>query len=406
MHCPRVMSRRLATGTLAVVACGLLALSAGAARAQVLQAIDDAFPVPYGTALTVEAFGVLDNDLLDGEPAGENGATAELVSDVSHGVLALGSDGSFSYTPGPGFDGSDGFVYRAVFGSVSSEATVVLSACGGGPQVFTCWKQAAFLALAAELGHPSFHEGFEDDGAWGAARSPYTLPQVVSRGVSWRANDFDATHTDPPDAPPDPGPNEITTGPGAARSGAWGVFDPDHGYAWGTAAACDVDTPAAHCLFHDGVTLARVPGGSPLFGAGAYVSGTYGANVSFVLDGDVASPVGGGSIGVGGDVFFGVIDAGPTGWNEIQLRELDGKIGQALLIFADDFTVLAEAAPAVPGPSAAGRVALGALLCAAAAWSLGRGRAGAGCPKKGARCPDRSRGDAAGAPRRWWRVGT
>ena len=37
---------------------------------------------------------------------------------------------------------------------------------------------------------------------------------------------------------------------------------------------------------------------------------------------------------------FGVIDAGPTGWNEIQFRELDGKVGQELLIFGDDFTVL------------------------------------------------------------------
>jgi hypothetical protein len=45
-----------------------------------------------------------------------------------------------------------------------------------------------------------------------------------------------------------------------------------------------------------------------------------------------------------------VIDAGPTGWNDIQFREIDGKIGQALYLFGDDFTVLSTGLePSTPG---------------------------------------------------------
>ena len=84
-------------------------------------------------------------------------------------------DGSFTYVPGASFDGTDTFVYRAVFGTVSDQATVTLTACEGGPQVFSCWKEAAFLAKAASFGHPSFEEGFEDDAVWGLARSPNTI---------------------------------------------------------------------------------------------------------------------------------------------------------------------------------------------------------------------------------------
>jgi hypothetical protein len=258
----------------------LAVANAGPAYAQVLLAEDDSYEVPFGETLVIEAFGVLDNDTLDGEAAGENGATVELVTDVNHGTLALSPDGSFSYMPGASFDGTDSFVYRAVFSPASDEATVTLTACAGGPQIFTCWKEAAFLAKAAALGHPSFREGFENDVVWGLARSPNTQPSVSSRGFKWRANDFDPTHV------PLPPPNEITTGSGAATTGQWGVFDPEHGYATGTSFQCDVDIPPAHCLFHDGFTISRGAGSSPLYGAGGFFDGTSGANVAIVLDGD------------------------------------------------------------------------------------------------------------------------
>ena len=96
-----------------LVICVCLVSIGAPAFAQVLVANDDTFAIPYDLSLDVEAFGVLDNDELDDENAGEGGATAQLVSDVSHGTLALASDGSFTYSIGPSFDGSDSFVYRA-----------------------------------------------------------------------------------------------------------------------------------------------------------------------------------------------------------------------------------------------------------------------------------------------------
>jgi hypothetical protein len=293
---------------------------------------------------------------------------------VSHGTLALSADGAFSYTPGASFDGSDAFVYRAVFGAVSDEATVTLSACAGGPQVFTCWKEAAFLAKAAALGHPSFSEGFEDDALWGLARSPITVPSVRSRGFEWRANDFDLSHVDPPQPPPPP-PNEITTGSGPARTGQWGLFDLEHGYATGIPVQCDVDGPPLHCLYHDGFTIKREAGSSPLYGAGGYFTGTFGANVAIVLDGAWQNPIGGGKLSGGGHQFFGVIDAGPLGFTEVQFRETDGKVGQALFIFGDDFTLLAQPAVRVPALDAPGVVILGLLLAVAGGVTLRRSHA-------------------------------
>jgi hypothetical protein len=340
--------------------------SAGSAHAQVLLAEGDNYHVPFGQTLVVEKFGVLDNDTLNDEAAGENGATVELVSGVNHGTLMLSDDGSFRYLPGLSFEGADSFVYRAVFGAVSDEATVTLSACAGGPQIFTCWKEAEFLAKAAALGYPSFEESFEDDSDWGVARYPATIETVSSRGFEWRANDFDSTHFDPPPALP-PLPNKITTGPGPASTGDWGIFDIEHGYATGTEIQCDIDAPDDHCLYHDGWTVRREAGSDPFYGAGGYITGTYGANVAIIVDGDLMNPIGGGKLASGGHQFFGVIDAGPDGFSEVQFRETDGKIGQALFIWADDFTLLAEPTlpapvPALGAPGVAGLVLLLALI--------------------------------------------
>lgn len=351
----RVLRWRDAVLVWAVLA---VALASGPAFAQVLTAEDDAFSVQSNEPLVVETFGVLDNDLLDDETAGENGATSELVVDVIHGTLSFGSDGSFTYSPGASFDGLDSFVYRAVFSGVSDTATVTLSACEGGPQIFTCWKEGAFLAKAAEFGHPSFFEGFEDDAVWGAARLPIEVAKVSSRGLEWRANDFDSTHTDPPQPPPPP-PNDITTGSGPARSGQWGFFDFSHGYAVGTAAVCDIEMPEDHCLYHDGFTIRREPGSAPLFGAGGWFTGTYGAEVALVLDGDWQNPIGGEPLVGGPNRFLGVIDAGPTGFMEIQFRETAGKVGQKFLIFADDFLLLSAPNVAVPALGARGLMVLG-----------------------------------------------
>lgn len=71
---------------------------------------------------------VTDGVLLnDGDPDGDY-KTALLVSQPTHGTLAFTADGGFTYTPDPGFVGSDSFTYRANDGERQSDvATVVIN---------------------------------------------------------------------------------------------------------------------------------------------------------------------------------------------------------------------------------------------------------------------------------------
>jgi len=102
-------------------------------------AVDDAYFVQADTSLMVgAAAGVLDNDVdVDMDPL-----DAQLVSDVSHGVLSLALDGSFDYTPAAGFSGSDAFVYRAFDGfSLSNLASVSITVTGiPGDELEAHWR--------------------------------------------------------------------------------------------------------------------------------------------------------------------------------------------------------------------------------------------------------------------------
>jgi hypothetical protein len=75
-----------------------------------VQAADDFYTTDEDTTLTVEAPGVLENDI----DVDDNLQTASLVTDVQHGSLSLLGDGSFIYIPDPDFFGTDSFVYRLV----------------------------------------------------------------------------------------------------------------------------------------------------------------------------------------------------------------------------------------------------------------------------------------------------
>lgn len=72
-------------------------------------AADDSYSVAGGQELTVPAPGVLGNDSdPDGDPL-----VAAIDSGPSHGTLTLSGDGSFAYSPSPGFSGNDSFAYTA-----------------------------------------------------------------------------------------------------------------------------------------------------------------------------------------------------------------------------------------------------------------------------------------------------
>ena len=71
-------------------------------------AVADAYSTLVDTPLSVAAPGVLGNDLQRGAAS----MTAVLDAGAASGALSLNSDGSFSYTPGSGFSGSDSFAYH------------------------------------------------------------------------------------------------------------------------------------------------------------------------------------------------------------------------------------------------------------------------------------------------------
>jgi VCBS repeat len=75
-----------------------------------VQAVDDFYTTDEDTTLTVEAPGVLANDI----DVDDNLQTASLVTDVQHGSLSLLGDGSFIYIPDPDFHGTDTFVYKLI----------------------------------------------------------------------------------------------------------------------------------------------------------------------------------------------------------------------------------------------------------------------------------------------------
>lgn len=87
-------------------------------------AVDDEYITEQDLELVVAAPGVLGNDT----DAEDGTLTAAVVVEPEFGALALNEDGSFTYTPGEGFSGDDGFVYRVSDGiEPSADANVMIT---------------------------------------------------------------------------------------------------------------------------------------------------------------------------------------------------------------------------------------------------------------------------------------
>ncbi|MBN1910231.1 MAG: tandem-95 repeat protein [Pirellulales bacterium] len=85
-------------------------------------AADDAYTIGENATLDVDAAsGVLDND---SDPDGDT-LEAEIVSQPTHGTVALDADGSFVYIPDVNFVGTDTFTYRATDGTLDSATRTV-----------------------------------------------------------------------------------------------------------------------------------------------------------------------------------------------------------------------------------------------------------------------------------------
>jgi VCBS repeat-containing protein len=100
---------------------GLFATLAVSAVPSAPQALNDDYATDEDVALTVPAPGVLANDT---DPDG-NPLSAALVDNVTHGMLALNADGSFTYTPSADFGGTDTFTYQANDGTLNSTVATV-----------------------------------------------------------------------------------------------------------------------------------------------------------------------------------------------------------------------------------------------------------------------------------------
>ena len=311
---------------------------AAAAHGQGLVSSDDGYSAFEGQTLQIEAPGVLENDSFDGGDLPMT-ATAELVSSVTSGTMSCPSsagldlceDGSFDYTPNPGFVGSDSFGYRiADSGNFSGVATATITVSGcepvsaaGPPAVtgFRCWVEEAYLAKLVELGYSNFHEGFESGTAWGSARSPSTQPSVTNQGITWAPNNS---------------VSGITTG-SRSHTGSWGVFESPHGDSTGGGTS----------PLRDGFTGTWI-GSGKLRGAGGWVSSnTGGARLRYALDGVEISFA---DATVKSQFkFFGVIDT--TGFLEFEVFETEGVAEDQEYIFADAFTISSQFPPPAATPT-------------------------------------------------------
>jgi len=212
-------------------------------------------------------------------------------------------------------------------GLVTALLFLIAGSAQAAPTAYT--DEASYLSALAATPYQTFQEGFENDAAWGVARSPNAADSVSSQGIVWTSNHPDAVTV----------PSRITTGSGPALSGSWGAYSSPHGDPDRelSATACDVTPSPDPCLQHDGL-LGTSTGGT-LYGVGGWVSGTFGGQVVFVLGGNPV-PLDFGDAGVisgGGHQFLGVIE--PAGFTSFEVREIEGKTGDEKLIFADDFTM-------------------------------------------------------------------
>ena len=107
-------------------------------------AIADTYSTPYETPLDVAAPGVLTNDT---DP-NDDSITALLGTGPAHGGLAFFPDGSFTYTPNPGFTGTDTFEYSGSDGTSSGARTTVTITIG--PPAVTGPDEGSSHGKAAE----------------------------------------------------------------------------------------------------------------------------------------------------------------------------------------------------------------------------------------------------------------
>ena len=155
-------------------------------------ALNESYVTDQSGSLTIAvAQGVLANDVA--------ATAAALVLGPLHGTLTFNSDGSFTYTPGPGFSGGDSFLYRATSDTGTSNlamATVLVRATTtttvSAPAVTYNADGSVTVTVASAAGMPTGDVSLMVDGGTavtqplvsGAATFPVTRPPAGDHTLS------------------------------------------------------------------------------------------------------------------------------------------------------------------------------------------------------------------------------
>ncbi|MEP4076699.1 sialate O-acetylesterase [Haloferula sp.] len=153
--------------------------------AQAPQSIDDAYEVAQNTVLNVPAVGILANDI----DLNQDVLTANLITDVSDGILSLQPDGSFTYTPHGGFAGTDSFTYDCSDGGLTSASATVTITVAGTQSGYYTWRTGISWGSGddeTETGDPDL-DGIENFLEYALGLDPLTsdpsgLPTLTPNG--------------------------------------------------------------------------------------------------------------------------------------------------------------------------------------------------------------------------------
>ncbi len=156
-------------------------------------AANDSFAAIQGQTLVSAAGALLAND----SDPGANPLTAVKVSDPVNGILVLRADGSFDYTPTPGFAGIDSFTYRASNGvSVSNTASVAInvarvnSAPTGSAITLTIAEDQPRVIAASDFGYSDAADSPADGFAGVTISSLPAAGSLTLAGVAVTSGNF------------------------------------------------------------------------------------------------------------------------------------------------------------------------------------------------------------------------
>jgi len=207
---------------------------------------------------------------------------------------------------------------------VVSALCAVATLAEAAPIAYT--NETTYLSALDAMGFVWIYESFEDDEAWGVARSPQTQQAVTNLFVRWTSNnDF----------------SELTTSTGPALTGDWGFYSLPHG-SYTTGTNCHIP---GNC--GDGFKGTST---EPLYAVSAWVEGFYESKLTLFLDSDYLNPVefpevcdtnGENCVDYGiltpAHKFFAVIDV--DGFQTFEFTEMEGTAGDQKFIWSDDVTV-------------------------------------------------------------------